>query len=110
MPLKPNLVYLRNQKNIQSQNNNLYSTVPEKEKILRSIERQQNIKESLYLLLLQKREEAGINMAITQPSVKVLEYATASGYKIAPNNNSIYLIALIIGLGIPLLLLFLLFS
>ena len=100
---------IRNLKKIQSENNSLYSTVPEKEKIFRSIERQQNIKESLYLLLLQKREEAGINMAITQPSVKVLEYATASGNKIAPNNNSVYLIALIIGLGIPLLLLFLKF-
>lgn len=99
---------IRNLKNVQSQNNSLYSTIPEKEKILRSIERQQNIKESLYLLLLQKREEAGINMAITQPSVKVLEYAS-NGYKVAPNNNSIYLIALIIGLGIPLLLLFLKF-
>lgn len=99
---------IRNLKNIQSQNNSLYSTIPEKEKILRSIERQQNIKESLYLLLLQKREEAGINMAITQPSVKVLEYAS-NGYKVAPNNNSIYLIALIIGLGIPLILLFLKF-
>ena len=100
---------IRNIKNIQSQNNSLYSTVPEKEKILRSIERQQSIKESLYLLLLQKREEAGINMAITQPSVKVLEYATAKGYRIAPDNNFIYLIALIIGLGIPVILLFLKF-
>lgn len=94
---------IRNLKNIQSQNNSLYSTVPEKEKALRSIERQQNIKESLYLLLLQKREEAGINMAITQPSVKVLEYAS-NGYRIAPNNSTIYLIALLVGLGIPLLL------
>jgi capsular exopolysaccharide synthesis family protein len=99
---------INNIKKIQSENNSLYSTVPEKEKTLRSIERQQSIKENLYLLLLQKREEAGINMAITQPSVKVLEYA-GSGYKVAPNNNTIYLIALIIGLGIPLLLLFLKF-
>lgn len=97
---------IKNIKNIQSKNNSLYSSVPEKEKIFRSIERQQNIKESLYLLLLQKREEAGINMAITQPSLKVLEYASSNGYKVAPNNNSIYLIALIIGLGIPLLLIF----
>ena len=99
---------IKNIKKIQSQNNSLYSSVPEKEKIFKSIERQQNIKESLYLLLLQKREEAGINMAITQPSVKVLEYAS-NGYKVAPKNNTIYLIALIIGLGIPLLLLFLKF-
>lgn len=99
---------IRNLKKIQSENNSLYSSVPEKEKIFKSIERQQNIKENLYLLLLQKREEAGINMAITQPSVKVLEYAS-NGYKVAPKNNTIYLIALIIGLGIPLLLLFLKF-
>jgi capsular exopolysaccharide synthesis family protein len=99
---------IKNIKKIQSQNNSLYSSVPEKEKTFKSIERQQNIKESLYLLLLQKREEAGINMAITQPSVKVLEYAS-NGYKVAPSNNTTYLIALIIGLGIPLLLLFLKF-
>lgn len=100
---------LNNLKNVQSQNNELYSSVPEKEKILRSIERQQNIKESLYLLLLQKREEAGINMAITQPSVKVLEYASSNDNPIAPKKNSIYFIALVIGLGIPLLLLFIRF-
>lgn len=97
---------LKNLKGVQNQNSELYSSVPQKEKVLRSIERQQNIKESLYLLLLQKREEAGINMAITQPSVKVLEYASSNDHPIAPKNNSIYFIALIIGLGIPLALLF----
>ncbi len=97
---------IRNLKNVQSQNNSLYSTIPEKEKILRSIERQQNIKESLYLLLLQKREEAAINMAITQPTVKVLEYASEIGIRVAPNDKSTYIIALIFGLGIPLVLIF----
>lgn len=97
---------IQNIKGMQSQNNSLYSTIPEKEKILRSIERQQNIKESLYLLLLQKREEAAINVAITLPSVKVLEYAAIKGNKVAPNDNFIYLLALIIGLGIPFLLVF----
>lgn len=96
-------------KGVQSQNNSLYSTIPEKEKILRSIERQQDIKESLYLLLLQKREEAAINMAITLPTVKVLEYAAGKGSKVAPNDNFIYLLALIIGLGIPFLLVFIRF-
>jgi capsular exopolysaccharide synthesis family protein len=100
---------LKNIKGVQSQNTELYSSVPEKEKILRSIERQQNIKESLYLLLLQKREEAGINMAITQPSVKVLEFASSNDNPIAPKRNSIYFIALLIGIGIPLVLLFIRF-
>ncbi len=100
---------IQNLKGVQSQNNSLYSTIPEKEKILRSIERQQDIKESLYLLLLQKREEAAINMAITLPTVKVLEYAAGKGSKVAPNDNFIYLLALIIGLGIPFLLVFIRF-
>ena len=100
---------IQNLKGVQSQNNTLYSTIPEKEKILRSIERQQDIKENLYLLLLQKREEAAINMAITLPTVKVLEYAADKGSKVAPNDNFIYLLALIIGLGIPFLLIFIRF-
>ena len=100
---------IQNLKGVQSQNNTLYSTIPEKEKILRSIERQQDIKETLYLLLLQKREEAGINMAITLPTVKVLEYAADKGSKVAPNDDFIYLLALIIGLGIPFLLVFIRF-
>ena len=48
------------------------SSLPEKEKA-RSIERSQEIQESLYLFLLQKREEAEVNYAITESSTKVVE-------------------------------------
>lgn len=77
------------------------SAIPAKEKIMRSIERQQAIKETLYLFLLQKREEAGINLAITEPSIKVVEYAISGGAPISPNRKNVYLLAFAIGLFVP---------
>ena len=77
------------------------SSLPLKEKLLRSRERQQAIKQTLYLFLLQKKEEAAINLAITEPSIKTVEYALSSGSPISPNSKNIYLIALISGLFIP---------
>ncbi len=77
------------------------SGLPLKEKLLRSRERQQEIKQTLYLFLLQKREEAAINLAITEPSIKVVEFALSGGAPISPNSRSIYLMAFIIGLVLP---------
>ena len=64
--------------------NNEISNLPEKEKILRAIERNQKIKESLYLFLLQKREEAEVSYAITEPSIKVVEYAITNDELVSP--------------------------
>jgi len=80
---------------------NSFSSLPEKEKVLRSIERQQNLKESLYLLLLQKREEASINLAVTVPNTKVIDYAITKGGPISPQGSKIYLGAFLIGLLLP---------
>ena len=77
------------------------SSLPEKEKILRSIERSQEIQESLYLFLLQKREEAEVSYAVTEPSLKVVEYALSSEEPIAPKRPVIILGALLLGLLIP---------
>ncbi|WP_179343803.1 GumC family protein [Winogradskyella ursingii] len=85
------------------------SRIPEKEKLLRSIERQQKIKESLYLLLLQKREEAAINLAITEPSIKVVEYALTGVNPISPKSKIVYAGALLGGLLIPFGILYLMF-
>ncbi len=77
------------------------SNLPEKEKILRAIERNQIIKESLYLFLLQKREEAEVSFAVTEPTIKVIEYALSSNTPISPKKLITFLAALIIGILIP---------
>lgn len=85
---------------------NKYSKVPTNEKVIRSIERQQSIKENLYILLLQKREEAAVNLAITNPSIKIIDNALNTPQAIFPNKKFIYLTALFIGLLLPLLVIY----
>jgi capsular exopolysaccharide synthesis family protein len=85
---------------------NEYSKVPFTEKGIHSIERQQTIKETLYILLLQKREEASINLAITNPTLKVVDYAIPTPNPIAPQRNIIFLGALILGLLLPIFVLY----
>jgi capsular exopolysaccharide synthesis family protein len=83
--------------------------LPTNEKVLRGIERQQQVKENLYLLLLQKREESAIAYAITTPSIKVLDYANASIIPVEPKKDLLYLSALLIGVFIPYVLISLYF-
>ena len=91
---------------ITAQESAKYSTVPEKEKAIRSIERQQNIKETLYILLLQKREEAAINLAITNPSIKIIDFAIVNDTPISPKRQMVYLIAFLLGLLVPVGIIF----
>lgn len=83
--------------------------IPLKEKLLRAIERQQMIKESLYLLLLQKREEAAIKLAITEPSIKVVDYALSSSIPKSPKPNVIYAASILAGFLLPFGILFIIF-
>ncbi|RED47081.1 capsular exopolysaccharide synthesis family protein [Winogradskyella eximia] len=83
--------------------------IPEKDRLLRAIERQQKIKESLYILLLQKREEAAINLAITEPSIKVVDFAISGSGPISPKSNIVYAGAILGGLLIPFGVLYLIF-
>jgi tyrosine-protein kinase Etk/Wzc len=94
-------VSIQNVKSLKQENSSTFSSIPIKEKILRSIERQQTIKETLYLYLLQKREEASVAKAITTPSIKVVDYAMTNYKPISPKRSLIYLAALLVGIIIP---------
>ena len=86
-----------------------YSNIPKNQKILRSIQRELEVKEALFILLLQKREEAAINYAVVKPSIKVIDYAISSPSPIFPNKQLVYVAAVLIGLFIPFITLYLIF-
>ncbi len=81
--------------------NSKISQVPAKEKIFRGIERQQTIKEQLYLFLLQQREEASITLAATSPKAKVVDSAYSTKSPVSPQRSLVYLGSFLAGLLVP---------
>lgn len=80
---------------------------PSQAKYLLSVERQQKVKESLYLFLLQKREENELSLAFTPYNTRVITPPMGSLKPSSPVTRNIMLVALVIGLLIPAIILFL---
>jgi tyrosine-protein kinase Etk/Wzc len=106
--IKENLRNIKNGMSITRQNLMANSSrfesrkrqVPEIERELLEINRQQSVKANLYLYLLQKREESALSLAATVSNSRVIDAASA-GYPIGPNKPMLYTIAILIGLGVP---------
>lgn len=77
------------------------SRAPEQEKEFMSISRQQEIKATLYTMLLQKREENAITLAATANNGRIIEEPLADQYPVSPKKKLFYLAAFVLGLGIP---------
>ncbi|MEH6682578.1 MAG: polysaccharide biosynthesis tyrosine autokinase [Sediminicola sp.] len=86
----------------QSQINSRIYSAPRNERALRDITRQQQTTESLYLYLLQKREESQVALASTSPKSKIIDRAyNTSDSPISPRKALMMLAGMIFGLLIP---------
>lgn len=83
------------------------STAPVAERVLTQIGRQQDVKSGLYLMLLQKREENTISLAATADKGKLIDEPVYEG-KVSPKGAIILLAAAVLGLCLPLCIIFLL--
>ena len=75
--------------------------VPSIERNLLEINRQQGTKENLYLYLLQKREESALALEITVSKTRLLDAAAAEDEHVSPKEILVYLLAVLVGLGLP---------
>ncbi len=114
--IKPNILsnIQTQKKNLEASRSNLYSStgkysamlnyLPQKERQLLEISRDQQIKSSIYQFLLQKREESELSYAATLSDSKVVNYAQAGKIPVSPKTKLIYIAALMIGLMAPVII------
>lgn len=105
MSLSTRISHLQNDE--QKTNTNI-SANPTQAKFLLSVERQQKVKEALYLFLLQKREENELARAFNADNTQVIKSPTGSNAPIAPRASMIMLIGLVAGLALPTAVIYLL--
>ena len=74
---------------------------PNQAKRLLSVERQQTVKQALYLFLLQKREENELSQAFTAYNTRIIKHPISGVTPVAPLSSRILLVAILLGLAIP---------
>src|SRR5690606_16676223 len=78
------------------------SQIPSAERNLLEIQREQGIKQSLYAYLLQKREESAISLASAVSNTRIIDPAITNDQPVSPKKMLIALLALIIGISVPI--------
>lgn len=92
---------------IQGASTSRLSSNPKQAKYLLSVERQQKVKESLYLFLLQKREENELSQAFTAYNTRVVTSPTGEMKPTSPDRKRILLVAFLLGLIVPMIIVYL---
>ncbi len=82
--------------------------VPTQERLYFSVKRQQEIKQKIYIFLLQRQEEVALQLASTEPIARTIDNAYASLNPVSPKGKFIYLFALVLGLAVPFVIVYLL--
>jgi capsular exopolysaccharide synthesis family protein len=96
----------QNQRSVSSSSgkyNSMLSAIPEQERELLEISRDQNIQNGIYQFLLQKREESVLSYTKENSDSKVINYAKSSGSPVSPKTSMIYIAALLLGLMLPII-------
>ncbi|MCL1943727.1 MAG: polysaccharide biosynthesis tyrosine autokinase [Candidatus Azobacteroides sp.] len=91
-------------RSIQNENNQLESmirSIPQKERELVDITRQQSIKNELYVFLLSKKEEVALSYAATVSDSRIIDYPISTDIPVKPVKRNILLIFGLLGLIIP---------
>ena len=94
-------IQLMNVESREQQTRDRIMAVPSQSKHVLTIQRQQEIKEELYLFLLNKREENELTQAITESNARIVDSAVGSNIPVAPKAKIVMLAALLLGVIIP---------
>lgn len=97
---------IKSQRKYEGQAVSQLASNPQQAKYLLSVERQQKVKESLYLYLLQKREENELSQAFTAYNTRLVTQPQGSDSPTGPNRRRYLIFAFVIGIAIPLGIIF----
>lgn len=87
--------------------NSKLNAIPSLERGFIDIARQQEIISGLYSYLLKKKEETAISLAVTVSNAKIIDVAYSSGIPVSPKKKIVYLAALLLGLLVPFIIIYL---